>query len=125
MITDASTRLVYALYGGRTRHPFFETEPPMPLFVLEPPVHYVHHYSGPTIERVLPLSEARKACAGRGVHADACAWTEEGACHLIIPKNGPVRDRSAYRRHELAHCNGWEHAHAFTNGRDDLVNAYR
>jgi hypothetical protein len=39
----------------------------MPLFVLEPPVQYVHRYNGPVIERV------RKACAGKGVHADACA----------------------------------------------------
>jgi hypothetical protein len=23
-----------------------------------------------------------------------------------------VRNRAAYRRHELAHCNGWDHAHA-------------
>jgi hypothetical protein len=84
-------------------------ESPMPLLVLEPPLHYVHHYNGPVIERVLPLSDARKACASRGVHADACAWTSKGACHLIIPRNGPVRDRAAYRRHELAHCNGWDH----------------
>jgi hypothetical protein len=90
----------------------------MPLFVLEPPVQYVHHYHGPVIERILPLSEARKACAGKGVHAYAyayayayaCAWTSNGACHLVIPSNGPVRNRGAYRRHELAHCNGWDHA---------------
>jgi hypothetical protein len=100
-------------------------KPPMPLFVLEPPVHYAHHYNGPVIERVLTLAEAHKACAVRGVHADACAWTSNGACHLVIPKNGPVRDRSAYRRHELAHCNGWDHSHASTNSRDDLVEAYR
>jgi hypothetical protein len=98
----------------------------MPLFVLEPPVQYVHHYNGPVIERVLPLPEARKACAGKGVRADACAWTSNGACHLIIPRNGPVRDRGAYRRHELAHCNGWDHSHAVsTTGRDDLIEAYR
>src|SRR5215467_16308837 len=116
-----------ASIADRVRHNrvFAERGRRMPLFVLEPPAHYVHHYSGPVIERVLPLSQARKACAGRGVHADACAWTEHGTCHLIIPKNGPVRDHAAYRRHELAHCNGWDHAHAFTNGRDDLVNAYR
>ncbi|HEY2243143.1 MAG TPA: hypothetical protein VGH47_02845 [Xanthobacteraceae bacterium] len=41
----------------------------MPLFVLEPPAQYVHHYHGPVIERILPLSEARKACAGK---ARAC-----------------------------------------------------
>jgi hypothetical protein len=73
----------------------------MPLFVLNPPAQYVHHFNGPVIERVLPLAEARRVCAG----------TVKGACHLIIPRDGPVRDRGAYRRHELAHCNGWNHQH--------------
>jgi|SRR5215813_12246089 len=80
----------------------------MPLFVLEPPVQYVHRFHGPVIERVLPLAEARRICAGRGVHADGCAWTVNGACHVVIPRNGPVRDRAAYRRHEVALCNGWD-----------------
>ena len=75
----------------------------MPIYVLEPPVQYVHRYQGPVIERVLPLSEARKVCASKGAPADACAWISNGACHLVIPRNGPVRDRTAYRRHELAH----------------------
>src|SRR5262249_45493207 len=83
--------------------------PFLPLFVLEPPIHYAHQYNGPVIERVLPLSRARKTCAGKGVQADACGWISNGACHLIIPSNGPVRNRSTYRRHELAHCNGWDH----------------
>jgi hypothetical protein len=99
---------------------FFRVDIPMPLFVLEPPAYYVHHYNGPVTERVLPLSEARKACAGRGVHADACAWTSNGACHLIIPSNGPVRNRGAYRRHELAHCNGWDHASHPASEQDPL-----
>jgi hypothetical protein len=60
------------------------------------------------IERVLPLSEARRVCASKGAPADACAWISNGACHLIVPRNGPVRDRAAYRRHEMAHCNGWD-----------------
>ena len=81
----------------------------MPLFVLEPPVRYVHHYNGPVIERVLPLSESRKACAATGLHADACAWISNGA---LVPSNGPARNRAAYRRHELAHCNGWDHANS-------------
>ena len=91
----------------------------MPLFVLEPPVQYVHHFNGPVIERVLPLAEARKACAGKGVRADACAWTSNGACHLVIPRNGPVRNLGAYWRHEVAHCNGWEHSHAIA-GRQEI-----
>ncbi len=35
----------------------------MPIYVLEPPLRYNHAYSGPVIERVLPLHEARQVCA--------------------------------------------------------------
>jgi hypothetical protein len=83
----------------------------MPIYVLEPPPRYVHPYAGPVIERVLPLSEARSACAHMGVRADACSWVLAGTCHIVIPRNGPVKDLNAYRRHERAHCNGWTHGH--------------
>jgi hypothetical protein len=79
--------------------------------VEEPPSAYVHRYRGHVIERVLPLSEARRVCAKMGAPADACAWTAKGKCYIVIPRNGPVRERGAYRRHEVAHCNGWEHSH--------------
>jgi hypothetical protein len=42
---------------------------------------------------------------------------------VIIPRNGPVRDRGAYRRHEVAHCNGWDHSHSVATQRDDLETA--
>jgi hypothetical protein len=80
---------------------------PMITLVLEPPPQYVHHHHGPVIERVLPLAEARRVCARMGAAADACAWTKGRTCYLVIPRGGPVRDLGAYRRHELAHCNGW------------------
>ena len=84
---------------------------PWILAVEEPPSAYVHRYRGHVIERVLPLAEARRVCAKMGAPADACAWTAKGVCHIVIPKNGPVHDRRAYVRHELAHCNGWDHEH--------------
>jgi hypothetical protein len=84
----------------------------MPLYVLEPPGRYNHAYAGPVIERVLPLAEARAACAQRGVHADACSWLTNGKCFLVVPRGGPVKDVRAYVRHERAHCNGWSHDHA-------------
>jgi hypothetical protein len=79
--------------------------------VEEPPSAYAHRYRGHVIERVLPLHEARRLCARMGAPADACAWTAKGKCYVVIPRNGPVHDLKAYRRHEVAHCNGWEHSH--------------
>ena len=83
----------------------------MPIYVLEPPMRYNHPYSGPVIERVLPVAEARRACASRGVHADACSWEFRHICYLVIPRGGPVKDLKAYVRHERAHCNGWAEDH--------------
>jgi hypothetical protein len=83
----------------------------MPIYVVEPPLRYNRVYSGPVIERVLPLGEARKTCAHMGVTADACSWVAHGSCYLVIPRNGPVKDLRAYIRHERAHCNGWSENH--------------
>jgi hypothetical protein len=85
--------------------------------VVEPPPGYTH-YSGPVIERVLPLAEARAACARMGVRADACSWKKGGRCYIVIPRGGPVSDLGAYRRHEIAHCSGWEHDHGHITVRD-------
>jgi hypothetical protein len=83
----------------------------MPIFVLEPPTRYVHAYHGQVIERVLPLQDARTVCAHMGAPADACSWQSKNKCFVVIPRNGPVSDLKAYRRHEVAHCNGWDHSH--------------
>jgi hypothetical protein len=83
----------------------------MPIYVLEPPPRYNHPYAGAVIERVLPLQEARRACAHMGVHADACSWLAKNKCYLVIPRGGPVKDLRAYARHERAHCNGWPEDH--------------
>jgi len=83
----------------------------MPIYVLEPPERFNHPYSGPVIERVLLLGEARALCAHMGAPADACSWVIHGVCYLVIPRDGPVRDLSAYVRHERAHCNGWSEHH--------------
>jgi hypothetical protein len=100
----------------------------MPIYVLEPPTQYVHPYHGQVIERVMPLQEARTLCAHMGAPADACAWQTKNKCFVVIPRNGPVSDLKAYRRHEIAHCNGWDHSHskgAPTEGDLDLGNVDR
>lgn len=83
----------------------------MPIYVLEPPARFNHAYSGPVIERVLPLKQAREACAQKGVSADACSWEIGHRCFMVIPRGGPVKDLKAYVRHERAHCNGWPEDH--------------
>jgi hypothetical protein len=89
--------------------PAFVFEPSV--FVREPPAQYNHAYRGQVIERVLPLREARQICAHMGAAADACSWSLKGKCFVIIPRDGPVPDLQAYRRHEVAHCNGWDRDH--------------
>jgi hypothetical protein len=83
----------------------------MPIYVLEPPLRYNHAFAGPVIEHVLPLQEARQACAHMGANADACSWVVKNKCYLVIPRDGPVKNLNAYRRHERAHCNGWSESH--------------
>ena len=80
--------------------------------VLEPPPQYVHPYGGAVIEIVLPLAEARALCRKHGVIADACSWTTNSKCYIVIPRGGPVKSLAPYRRHEVAHCNGWSGHHA-------------
>ena len=80
------------------------------MFVMEPPAVYIHAHRGAVIEQVMPLGQARAACAKRGVRADACSWVSKGRCYIVIPsKDAPVKSLAAYRRHEIAHCNGWNH----------------
>lgn len=92
--------------------------------VLEPPPGLARYF-GPVIERVLPLAQARAACARMGVHSDACSWKKGATCYIVIPTGGPVRDLGGYRRHEIAHCNGWEHEHGTVAVRDGRGRRYR
>jgi hypothetical protein len=75
--------------------------------VTVPPERY-DHYSGPVIERVLPLDEARKLCAEIGIYADGCAGIiqSSGVCYIVVPSDG-FDTVEAYIRHERGHCAGW------------------
>ena len=90
---------------------------------LEPPSEYNHSYDGPVEQRVLPVAEVRVVCDSLGAShssADAsapggtaaCAWVNDDTCFIILPDDelAPV---DTYRRHEIAHCNGWpaDHPH--------------
>jgi hypothetical protein len=79
---------------------------------LEPPAQYNHPYARRVDERVMPVAEVRTLCRSVGASGRfvACAWVSNGTCHIVLPSDerAPV---STYRRHEIAHCNGWPENH--------------
>jgi hypothetical protein len=79
---------------------------------LEPPAKYNHPYHGPVEERVMPVAEVRALCTSVGASGPfvACAWVSDGVCHIVLPNDEPA-PVSTYRRHEIAHCNGWPADH--------------
>jgi hypothetical protein len=79
---------------------------------LEPPGQYNHPYAGRVVERVMPVAEVRALCTSVGASGRfvACAWVNDGVCHIVLPNDEPA-PVSTYRRHEIAHCNGWPASH--------------
>jgi hypothetical protein len=80
---------------------------------LKPPVQYDHPYDGPVVERVMLMAEVRALCTSLGAspRGVACSWVSDGTCYIVLPSDeqAPV---STYRRHEIAHCNGWPANHS-------------
>ena len=77
-----------------------------------PPAKYDHPYDGQVVERVMPEDEVRSACMSMGLDilTAACSWRINSTCYVFLPTDGqaPV---DTYRRHEIAHCNGWPADH--------------
>ncbi len=88
----------------------------------EPPSQYDHPYGGSVDRRVMPVAEVRVVCDSLDAShssADAsapggvaCAWVNDDTCFIILPDD-EVAPVDTYRRHEIAHCNGWpgDHPH--------------
>ena len=79
---------------------------------LEPPTRYDHPYNGRVVERVVPKAEVPSLCMPMGADllAAACSLEGNGTCSIVLPSDGraPV---ATFRRHEIAHCNGWPANH--------------
>jgi hypothetical protein len=89
--------------------------PPSPARIsaaLEPPAQYNHPYNGQVVERVMPETEVRSVCMSMGLDllTVACSWYSAGTCYIVLPNDGqaPI---ATFRRHEIAHCNGWPADH--------------
>jgi hypothetical protein len=76
------------------------------------PAQYNHPYDGPVVERVMHVAEVRTLCRSVGASGSlvACAWVSNGTCNIVLPNDEPA-PVSTYRRHEIAHCNGWPANH--------------
>ena len=79
---------------------------------LEPPEQYNHPYNGQVVERVMLVAEARTLCMSMGADllGVACSWQSNGTCNIILP-NDEYAPVATFRRHEIAHCNGWPANH--------------
>jgi hypothetical protein len=79
---------------------------------LEPPAQYNHPYNGQVVERVMPEAQVRSVCMSMGLDlgAVACSLHSNGTCYIVLPNDGLV-SVSTFRRHEIAHCNGWPANH--------------
>src|SRR5262249_61021550 len=79
---------------------------------LEPPAQYDHPYNGQVVERVVPAAEVRSLCMSMGANHGgvACSLHSNGTCYIVLPSDeaAPV---ATFRRHEIAHCNGWPANH--------------
>jgi len=79
--------------------------------VLMPPAEFDRAYTGPLeIEYAAPADVNALCATGRYVRA--CAIIGDGWCKIILPKDTGVYPRKTLEllmRHEIAHCNGWEH----------------
>ena len=83
---------------------------------IEPPARYNHPYNGRVVERVLPKAEVRTVCMSVGTDffnaafAAAGSWQSNGTCYIVLPNDERVPVAN-FRRHEIAHCNGWPPNH--------------
>src|SRR5262249_3691300 len=99
------------------RHPHYNSHSPRrsPAHYaarLEPPAQYDHPYNGPVVERVVPEAEVRSLCMSMGANLGgvACSLHSNGTCYIVLPSDERA-PAATFRRHEIAHCNGWPANH--------------
>jgi hypothetical protein len=78
--------------------------------MMEPPARYNHPYDGQVIEQVMSPAQVAMICVSHGAFGAACSWKHNGVCHILLPKGDELL-LAFYRRHEMAHCNGWSYWH--------------
>jgi len=92
------------------------------LEITPPPARWDHAFLGDLIEKDLPSNEAKDLCLKLGNRkAEACAGvgtyttgekTGRRICIIVIATDDLHGTLDQYRRHEIAHCNGWNQSHS-------------
>jgi hypothetical protein len=92
------------------------------LKITPPPTRWDHAFVGDVIEKDLPSKEAKDLCFKMGNReAEACAgigtYTTgekkgQRICIIVMPTDDLHGTVDQYRRHEIAHCNGWNQSHS-------------
>lgn len=84
--------------------------------VLAPPEAFDRPYDGILIVEYVKPDAVTALCKGarsaRGKIVAACAMRRAGICRIVFPLDTGVHPRKRLdllMRHEIAHCNGWEH----------------
>lgn len=78
--------------------------------ILDPPPAYDHPHAGSVVEWIMRAPQVDGYCRKAGVKLEhgqviGCAFKIGETCFIVISRHAiPV-----LRRHEVAHCNGWEH----------------
>jgi hypothetical protein len=82
---------------------------------LDPPARFDYTPSMAVNVWLIDRADVWRECSGGGAHAirrdvAGCQWFEaDGSCVVIVAMRSPRAPAWRILRHELAHCNGWEH----------------
>jgi hypothetical protein len=84
-----------------------------------PPAIYDRAYKGKLIIRQGTLAQVAHFCnTQNGVVSRyrvlGCSMPNDHSCFVMIPRVGgrvTASIQAQIRRHEIAHCNGWDHSH--------------
>ena len=75
---------------------------------LIPPPEYDYPYDGVVHVEVVDRDNIQRECGGPPNIA-GCAWVDNDICYVIIAGKTLRASVEDILRHEIAHCNGWEH----------------
>jgi hypothetical protein len=75
---------------------------------LLPPPDFDFPFPGETFVSIIERAHVQPECGG-AANVAGCAWTDGETCWIVIAGETLRASLVDILRHEIAHCNGWEH----------------